>query len=72
MNQKLTETNIGWVVVNIGHPNTGSKYIVRESFAFTKNGSIKAFIKGSGESWGYWRRKYNFRCVRASMNITTD
>jgi len=72
MSIKLSVTNVGWVVINIGHPANGQKFIDRESFAFTKNGCIKNFIKGSGETWEYWRRKYNFRCVRATMTINTD
>jgi 3'-phosphoadenosine 5'-phosphosulfate sulfotransferase (PAPS reductase)/FAD synthetase len=68
---KLKETNTGWVVINIGHPYSGSKYILSESFAFTKKGCIKDFIKDTGQTWKYWRDKYNFRCVRAEMKINT-
>jgi len=68
----MNETFKGWVIINIGHPNNGEKYIVNFSFAYTKNGCIKEFINGSGHTWEYWRRKYNFRCVRAIMTIKVD
>lgn len=61
----------GWVVENQNHPNTQSKYIVTSSFRQTRSESIKAFIDGSGQSWRYWQRKYNFRCVKASCVIST-
>ena len=61
----------GWVVENQNHPNTQSKYIVPSSFRQTRSESIKAFIDGSGQSWRYWQRKYNFHYVKASCVIST-
>lgn len=62
----------GWVVINIGHPSTGTKYMVSSTFATTRAASIKLFISGYGESWKYWKAKYNFRVVRSTQCITTD
>ena len=59
----------GWVVFNIHHPNTGTKYIVGGTFSFTRSGAIKKFIEGSGNTWKYWKDKYNFRCERAVQII---
>lgn len=65
------ETN-GWIVINIGHPTTGSKYIVTSTFAYKRREAIKSFIEGSGSSWEYWSKEYNFRCVRATQLVTID
>lgn len=61
----------GWVVENQNHPTAQSKYIVPSSFRTTRAESIKAFVEGSGNSWRYWKRNYNFRCVKASCVIST-
>lgn len=61
----------GWVVINIGHPSNGRKYIVNDSFSYTRKGAVKKFIEGTSTSWTYWRRKWNFRVVRAISSITT-
>lgn len=65
----MTGKTDGWVVFNISHPSTGNKYIVGSTFSFTRSGSIKKFIEGSGNSWKYWKDKYNFRCERATQTI---
>lgn len=59
----------GWVIVNIGHPVTGKKYILSNSFRWTKTLCIKEFIKYSKYSWRYWYCKYNFRAKRATKTI---
>jgi len=62
------ETN-GWVVVAKNHPTTNRSYIVTSTFRLTRKESISEFINGSGSSWKYWYRKFNFRCVKASNCI---
>ncbi len=63
--------NEGWVVVNIGHPRTGSKYIVPGTFERTRSGYIKSFVAGSGDAWKFWKKKYNFRVVKAKQCVIT-
>lgn len=63
-------TQYGWIVINIGHPRTGNRYIVGETFSATRTKAIKNFICGSGNHWRYWRKKYNFRVVRANQTIS--
>lgn len=65
----MTDTTNGWVVVNIGHPSSGTKYICASTFDYTRKAAIKSFVEGSGNSWRYWRDKYNFRVVRAKSTI---
>lgn len=61
-------TKSGWVVINIGHPRTGKKYVDVETFRRTRAAAIKAFC-GTSDWWSFWRRYYNFRVVRASCLI---
>lgn len=61
----------GWVVINIGHPRTGNRYIVPETFSLKRGDAIKHFINGSGNTWAYWRKKYNFRVVKSKQLIFT-
>lgn len=67
----MQDQTTGWVVENQNHPNTNSKHIVTSSFRRTRSEAIAAFIKDSGKSWEYWRRNYNFRCVKAVSIIQT-
>jgi hypothetical protein len=67
----MTETETGWVIINIGHPRTGNKFMNLSSFRFTKRECIANFIATSGNPWKYWHRKFNFRYVRANSTITT-
>lgn len=61
----------GWVVINIGHPRTGTKYIVGETFSTYRKNAIKKFIDGSCNTWKYWKEKYNFRVVKSKQTIST-
>lgn len=65
---KIDQT--GWVIINIGHPKTGEEYIVYHTFFYTRKGSISGFIEDTGHTWEYWKRKYNFRAVRATIKVT--
>lgn len=67
----MEETEKGWVIVNMGHPATGKKYILNSTFQYTKRSCIRDFIKDSAYTWNYWKSKYNFRCVRAGKTIAT-
>lgn len=59
----------GWVIINNNHPNRPEPFIVNNTFSPTRTKAIAKFIKGSNTQWRYWYRKFNFRCVRAEMNI---
>lgn len=61
----------GWVIVNIGHPRTGNKYVCADTFSRTRTEAIKKFVDGSGSNWNYWKNRYNFRAVRATSTIIT-
>jgi hypothetical protein len=67
----LRENRPGWVIINIGHPTTGNKFISYHTFSWTRKEAIAKFIKDSGSPWTYWRKKYNFRAVRAEQTIKT-
>lgn len=69
--EELKTTTTGWVIINIGHPRTGNKYIVASTFSRTRTGAIKEFCSESGTYWKYWKEKFNFRVVRAEQTITT-
>lgn len=62
----------GWVVINIKHPVSGKKFMVESTFATTRKKAIEKFIHGSNESWVYWKRKYNYRVVRADMTVSVN
>lgn len=38
----------------------------------TKRECIRRFIDGTNGSWRFWKYSYNFRCVRATVNINVD
>lgn len=61
---------LGWVIINIGHPRTGKSYIVSETFSATKTKAIKEFVSGKGQTWRFWREKYKFRVVRSRQTIS--
>lgn len=67
----IIQTN-GWVVINIGHPSTGGRYIVGETFSSKRTNAIKKFIDGSGNDWIYWKVKYNFRVVKSTQSVTVN
>jgi len=61
----------GWVIVNIGHPVSKRSYIIYDSFSYSRKGAIETFVNGSANNWAYWRRKWNFRAVKAEATIVT-
>lgn len=62
----------GWVVINIGHPSSGKKYIVNSTFSETRAEAIAEFTEGSGSNWRYWRERYNFRVVKSTQAISVN
>lgn len=60
---------VGWVIANTGHPSTGSKFIVPSTFERTRTKAIANFIEGSGNSWLFWKKEYNFCAVKARQRI---
>lgn len=67
----MKEKQKGYVIINLNHPRTHSQYIVSSTFRGMKKDAIAAFCKDSGSPWSYWKRKYNFSCVKAEQLITT-
>lgn len=66
----MEQTITGWVIINNNHPNNPkNKQIYFDTFAYTKKECISKFINGSGETWKYWYRMFNFRANKAEMTI---
>lgn len=72
MHGTMESNTFGWVIINIGHPRTGSQYVNSSTFRRTRKEAIKDFISGSASDWRYWYRKYNFRCVKAESTIKVE
>jgi hypothetical protein len=68
---KMTQTQEGWVVVAREHPNSERDYVMSSSFASTRSASIRSFVSGASKNWAYFKRKYNYRCERATLTIET-
>ena len=68
----MKEVLKGWAIVNIAHPVTGKGFIFPDSFYRTRREALDSFLEGDDLGWKYWRDKYNFRCVRATMTIETE
>lgn len=68
----MQDKQTGWVVINIGHPRTGGKYIVASTFSRTRREAISNFTNGTNEGWRYWKQKYNFRVVKASQVVGVE
>lgn len=62
----------GWVVINIGHPITGSKYIVDSTFRRTRKESISELCKDTNKSWEFWKRQFHFRAVKATHTVQVN
>lgn len=69
--QKITQEDRGWVIVCIDHPMTNKSFVVLNSFRYTRRQAIKDF-NDSVVSWEYWKRKYNYRCVRATQTVVVS
>ena len=65
----LQESISGWVVINRKHATTLGAFINYFTFKRTRSEAINSFIEGTGHSWKYWRKKYNFSCERATQTI---
>ena len=72
MEKELQANKSGWVVVNYCHPTTGRETFHEETFSRTRTGAIGKFIDGSQKDWEYWKKKFNFSCVRATQTTLTD
>lgn len=60
-----------WVVLTYNHGHTGGKYISWGTQSRKRKDAIANFIEGSGNSWRYWKEKYNFCCERVLITIET-
>lgn len=67
----MEKINKGWAIINIGHPKTGTASVFSGSFRYTRRECVADFISGSGQTWKYWRNKFNFRCVKAEETLKT-
>lgn len=67
----MEDKTTGWVICAVNHPNTGNSFIVTHTFSITRKKAIETFIKGSGATWAHWKRKYNFKAIKATSTITT-
>ena len=68
---KIKSKGFGWCVVNIGHPVSGTSYIVESTYSYTRSEAIKKFVSGTNSTWKYWRNKFNFRCARVICSFET-
>lgn len=62
----------GWVIVNPYHPTSEKEMIIASTFSRTRSEAIKNFIQGSGSDWSFWKRKFNYRCVKAESVLTAQ
>lgn len=67
MEDKVT----GWVIGNTGSSRSGLQFIVPSTFSYTRTEAIAKFIEGSGNSWLYWKKEYNFCAVKATQCVKT-
>ncbi len=63
------EIEKGWVIVSLDHPSGANPFTVSCSFARTRKLSIALFTEGSTKPWNYWKKKYNFKVVRATRTV---
>lgn len=68
----MEETIKGYVIVAIKHPTTNRDFLNSPTFRETKGQCIRDFVSGSGATWKFWYRKFNFRCVKATSTITVQ
>ena len=57
----MKQESKGWIIANENHPSTGRKFLLHDTFAYTRKQSIAKFIEGSGSDWRYWY-----------LNLTSD
>ena len=70
MRRFMQDECTGWVIICINHPIAGTDYIVPDTFSYRKKDAIKRFFAGSDGDWNYWKKKFNFRAVRAKRNVS--
>lgn len=68
----MKTTSTGWVVITDNHGRLGNTYIADYSFSSIRSEAIKKFIKGSTRKWPYWKRRYGYKCVKATMTLEID
>lgn len=59
----------GWVIYTPKHSFCGSELWWDWSFRKTRSKCIADFVANSGETWRGWKRKYNYKCVKAESII---
>ena len=68
----MQETIKGWVILTHNHGFSGNEFMLSWTFSRTRKESIETFTKESGESWRYWYKKFNYRCVKASSTVVVN
>lgn len=58
-----------WCVLTHCHPATGTSIFIESTLSYYKKDSIKKFTEGSGNTWNYWKRKFNYRCEKVTVTI---
>jgi hypothetical protein len=69
--EPLEQNTSGWVVVAQPHRRSKNSFIVGSTFSRTKSRAINSFIEGTSKPWNYWKKEYNYKCVKATSKITT-
>ena len=64
----------GWVVMTDSHPNRKHKdaVIIWSSFKRTRSESIKSFLRSTNQTLRFFKKKYGYKCVRATQTIEID
>ena len=65
----MKKETTGWVVATRCHPTNNKPMIAEFSFDSMRSGAIKKFTTVSKEEWPYWRKKFNFKAVKAKVTI---
>lgn len=62
----------GYVVMTPCHPYSGRQFLFHNTFRAYRRDAIAAFLQGTNETWETMRKKYNYKCVKATCTITTN
>ena len=65
----MEETINGYVIYSECHPASNQNFLHSSTFRQYKKECISEFIKGTSKDWEYWKRNYNYRCVKATQTV---
>jgi hypothetical protein len=66
----MKETQKGWAVIHSSHPHKEFETLMQKTFASTRTQSISKFMEGLSEDWTYWKRNYDYKCVKVELAIS--